>query len=93
MIKLILPSDLPVDLLCYKGISTISMNTIRGFLVLKPEHSLLEGSHPSAEMQSLYFTAPANWDDKINRINYITSDKENPGYMICKQIHSSQLRL
>ena len=30
-------------------------------LVSYPGHSLVGGSYPSAEWQSVYFTAPANW--------------------------------
>ena len=43
-------------------------------LVLYPRHSLRWGSYPSAEMQLVYSTAPADWARQLlNKNNYLKS--------------------
>ena len=45
-------------------------------LVSYPEHSLSEGSYPSAEKQSVYSTAPADWaSNKRGKIYLSTAQK------------------
>ena len=52
-----------------EGVLNIPQSSIRCSLVSYPEHSLGWGSYPSAEMQSAYSTATADWVGKMWRVD------------------------